>query len=198
MASKPKSKPANKKPAVTRSPATSAPATSATTKERKPRKPPLERAIRLGGLLAKQMPALQKNVSLWKGEPNSEQRMACVRILGNLKKISPTVEQLVSDLAFLNQSGYAPKIEHLGGRAKSFPVGAYVAIKEKRYDTAVHGLDNLYVIEGETEKYLQIQALATGSPVIGVPRAWLEKAEAPVSADEVDDDNANPGSAVEG
>lgn len=190
MASKGKKPVPGKKPAS--KPATSAPAATA-PKVRTPRKPPLERAVKLGNLLAKQSAALQKNVSSWKGEPTSEQRMAQTRITGNLKKLGPMADQIRNDLAYLVQSGYAPTVEHLGGRAKNFPVGATVAIKAKRYDEVVHGSVNIYTVVGETEKYFQIQA-SKNSSVLGVPRGWLEKATAPVeTVDGSDDEDENPG-----
>jgi hypothetical protein len=194
MSSKKKPSASGKKPASR--PATSAPAATKATKERKPRKPPLDRAIKLGNLLDKQAVALQKNVSAWKGEPTTDQRMAQVRIASNLKKATPIIDQLRSDLAFLSQSGYAPTTEHLGGRAQNFPVGATVAIKAKRYDAVVHGAVNAYTVAGKTEKYFQIQAMAKGSPVLGVPRGWLEKLEggdAALSAEGSDEEDENPG-----
>jgi hypothetical protein len=183
-----------KKPAS--KPATSAPVAAKPAKERKPRKPPLDRAIKLGNLLGKQATALQKNTSAWQGELTTDQRMAHVRIASNLKKMAPIVDQLRSDLTFLSQSGYAPTSAHLGGRASTFPVGAAVAIKDKRYDAVVHGTVNAYTVVGATEKYFQIQAEAKGSPVLGVPRGWLQKLIAPATTletDGIDDDDENPG-----
>ena len=197
MASKKKT---SSKKAATR-PATTAPAATALKKERKPHKPPLERAVRLASSLAKKTPALQINVALWKGEPTAEQRMAQVRTVNNLKKIAPMVDQIVTDLVFLSQSGYAPTVEHLGGRAKTFAVGARVALKEKRYEAAVHGLVNDFTVAGETEKYFQIQAAGgmKGSPILGVPRGWLDKLDpttpavgAPTPDDDGEEDD-NPG-----
>jgi hypothetical protein len=172
-------------------------AVPAEIKERKPRKPPLERAVKLASVFAKKYPALQKNVSAWKGEPTAEQRMAQVRIVNNLKKVAPLVDQLVSDLVFLEQSGYTPKIEHLGGRAKSFPPGTAVALKAKRYDAVIHGAVNAFAVVDETEKYFRIQAVAKGSPILGVPRGWLEKVAngvAPaVAVEGLDDEDENSG-----
>lgn len=186
-----------RKPSASK-PATVKPVATAPKKERKPRKPPLERAVRLASSLAKKAPALQNNVARWKGEPTAEQRMAQVRTINNIKKIGPMVDQIVTDLVFLSQSGYAPKIEHLGGRAKTLAVGARVALKEKRYEAAVHGPVNDFTVTGETEKYFQIQALTKGSPVLGVPRSWLEKLDPATPAvdalpDVDDDENENPG-----
>jgi hypothetical protein len=186
MASKNRShKKAGSKPATA---AAAAPTTAARgKKERKPRKPPLARAVRIGGLLAKQHNALKRNVAAWKGAATApEQRLALTKIKGEIAKLDATIDTITSSLAFLEQTKYEPKVEHLGGRTKSFGIGAPVALKEKRYDAEIHGPVNTYNVTGETAKghYL---LKSTGKPaiVLGVPRSWLEKrdgAAAPAAA----------------
>jgi hypothetical protein len=209
MASKNRShtRKAGSKPATAATPATS---TNAVRKERKPRKPPLERAIRLAGLLIKARVALAKNVKGWSGEATREQRLAITRTLNEMGKLDAASDQIAGSLAFLVETKYAPKIEHLGGRAKSFPVGAPVALKEKRYDAEIHGPTNAYTVKSETAKgHLVIQA-GKGFPPFGVPKGWLEKRDvkaAPAAAapaapkgatpevepDAGDDEDENPG-----
>ena len=75
-------------------PATTPAATTASRKERKPRKPPLERAIRLAGLFIKSRVALAKNVKGWAGEATREQRLAITRIVNEMKKLENTLRQV--------------------------------------------------------------------------------------------------------
>jgi hypothetical protein len=179
--------------------------TTTAKKARAPRKPLLERAIRLGGLLAKQHGALAKNVLHWKGEATHEQRLAVAKVGGELRRIAASVEIIENSLVYLEQSKYSPKAPPRG-----LSIGAPVAIKEKRYDKAVHGATNVFTVVGETEKYLLVQVGKDG-PKLGVPRGWLERREVktpvssksappPVSdiedvADEADED---PGLSPEG
>ena len=175
MASKPSRSHKKASTKAASAPAASKPADKP-KKERKPRKPPLDRAVRLGALLTKQCAALKKNVAPWKGDATPEQRLALTKINGEVRKLEGSTDVIASSLAFLAQTKYTPTVEHLGGRAKTFPVGAIVALKEKRYDPEIHGAVNTYAVLGETAKGLfRIQAAAKGSPVLGVPKGWLEK-----------------------
>jgi len=159
-------------------PATTPAATTASRKERKPRKPPLERAIRLAGLFIKSRVALAKNVKGWAGEATREQRLAITRIINEMKKLDEASDQIADSLAFLVETKYAPKVEHLGGRTKSFGLGVPVQLKEKRYDAEIHGAVNAYTVGGETAKgHLVIKSGSKPVITLGVPRSWLEKRE---------------------
>lgn len=176
MSSKKKSSGKSSKPATK-------PAASAPKKERAPRKPPLERAARLGGLLRRAVTALKKNVLAWKGDAAPEQRLAITKINGEIRKLDNDggiVDTITSNLAFLEQSKYQPKVERAAGRPKAFVEGAAVALKDKRFDKAIHGVVNAYTIVGTTDKYMLIKPIgapASATPM-GVPRAWLQKREA--------------------
>lgn len=182
MSSKKSSGKKSSKPVAARAAAsTSAP------KERKPRKPPLERAARLGGLLARAFASLKKNVLGWKGDATPEQRLSITKINGELRKLdgeTGIVNTITSNLAFLDQSKYQPRVERAAGRPKAFVEGAPVALKDKRYDKTIHGVVNAFIIVGTTDKYFLIKPIgapASATP-LGVPRAWLAKREAPAAA----------------
>ncbi len=122
-------------------------------REYKPRKPPIERAARLCGLLAKNQGSLAANVIKWQGTAvtNSDQKLALSKIGSALKSIGEGSKAIAESLLFLQKSGYTPKLPS-AGRQKMAVVGADVIIKPKFYDPEAHGDVNEFKIAQITEK----------------------------------------------
>jgi hypothetical protein len=148
---------------------------------RKPRLPPIERAAKLGVQSGRKIGALIKNVGRWQGEVTIEQSAAVKRINVNLSETAPRIDELKADLAFLQDSGFAPK----GGTPGRQPLkaGAQVKIKENRYEVGTHG-ENDFVVVQVTEKYIHVRhPNDMKAQPLPVPRAWL------VVVDNDDDDD---------
>jgi hypothetical protein len=145
-------------------------AASAGTKERKPRKPAVERAEKLATLLTKKYTALQKMVIKWHGEATPEQQTATIRLAANLGLLTAPISEIAADVAFLLDSGFTPS----GGSPgrKPLAVGTKVKIKEAKYDPEIHGEMNDFTVFRTTDKFIIIKD-DDGLPV-GVIRAWLE------------------------
>jgi hypothetical protein len=140
-------------------------------KKKRARLPPVERAAKLGTQLNRKIDALSRNTNRWQGEASAEQSDACKRLAVTLGEIKPRAEELLADLSYLRDSGFAPKGAAPGRRP--LQAGACVEIKENRYDAGVHGENNFAVVS-VTEKYILIRhATDTKNPPIPVPRAWL-------------------------
>lgn len=147
-------------------------------RERKPRKPPIERAARICDIIVKNQSSLAKNVISWQGAPNADQKIALTKVGAALKSIAEGTKTVADALVYLKQSGYEPKTSAGPGRKKIAVLGAHVAIKPNRYDPEAHGDDNDFVISEITEKGNARLRLVEGEDdeiVCTVPAAWLTK-----------------------
>ena len=162
-----KKKPAGTKPAGTKP-----------ARERKPRKPPIERAARICDLVAKNQGSLARNVISWQGTPNADQKIALSKVGSALKAIGEASKTIADNLVYLQKSGYEPKAPAGPGRKKIAIPGAHVLIKPNRYDPEVHGDDNEFVISEITEKGNAKLTLVDGDNdeiICTVPATWLAK-----------------------
>jgi hypothetical protein len=179
---------ASKKTGSGKKPATRKPSTASANSEAKAprnRKPPIERAEKLAGLLVKKHTALTKSSAKWHGEATPEQKAACIRIATNLGNTAEAVNQIVADIAFLHDSGFSPKSSAPGRKALS--AGAHVQIKENRFDAVVHGTDNNFEVVQATEKYYILRGIENKKIQFSALRAWLDVV---ADADDVDAENS--------
>lgn len=147
-------------------------------RERKPRKPPIERAARICDLVAKNQGSLARNVISWQGTPNADQKIALKNIGTALKNIGEGTKAIAEGLVYLQKSGFEPKSPAGPGRKKIAVPGAHVAIKPNCYDPEAHGDDNEFVISEITEKGNARLKLVDGDDdeiICTVPATWLAK-----------------------
>ena len=152
-------------------------------KAKRTRKPAMERAQKLTNLLVKKYSALAKAAGRWGGECTPEQRTAVVQITTNLGEMRSRVDDVAADIAFLNDSGFAPTAGSPG--RKPLADGTMVKLKDKRFDAEVHGEINLFKVVSKTEKYFRL-VNGAGDVAVSVPRAWFDPIDSADVAADVD------------
>lgn len=193
-----KNKKAAKKPASTKrtttTPANSGTNKSGADKEKRARKPPLERALKLANLITKKVGALGANVRRWSGEPNKEQRLATVKVQAGLAKIERVAIEVDQALTAVKNTGYEPKGG--AGRVSTLLEGTRVVIKDGHYDPVIHGDINDFVYVGKTDKFLLLRPFdEPKGKNIAVRRPWIKRNEA--AADAAATANSNKGNRAE-
>jgi hypothetical protein len=165
MATAPK---VNKRPKTTK-----AVVPSEKKKERKPRKPPLDRAVKMVVTLERKCSALVKNVGRWHAS-DDEIGATITKLqaqLPNLKSVMGEIATCVGDLV---EAGV--KIETSGGggggRTPMSP-GDHVELRENRYEPSVHGANEFELI-AVRGKFYEIRSREIGD-VHFVPRQWLRR-----------------------
>lgn len=151
-------------------------------KEKRTRKPPLDRALKLASLLTKKVGNLRANVGRWSGDPTKEQRMLALKLNAGLAKLEPASIEVDKALQAIKASGYEPKGS--AGRVSAMPVGTRVIIKDGHYDPVIHGDINDFIYTGKTEKFLLLRQFddAKAKP-IAVRRPWIKRNEAAKDAE---------------
>ena len=157
--------------------------TASTTAARKPRKPALDRALKLSQQVAKKCSALVKQAAKWRGDCTAEQKMARDQIVEALSLFKQPAETLTENLAFLQRSNWKPTVA--GPNRKVLNNGELVCIREKYYDSEAHG-PNLFEVSKSTDKSAMLRNRTTKASVT-VPKSWVDKIEAMDGTDDKDD-----------
>lgn len=152
-------------------------------KKRKPRKPPMERALRLADQAERKANALIKNVSRWKIASVDDHAAEVQALQTNLTHLKAYAGHVVGALADLRDAQYEPVTAGGGGGRAPLAVGDPVAIRSTRYEPEAHGPNNKFVVQALRGKLFEVSAQDDEALRHCVPRAWLTRLATVEAAD---------------
>lgn len=157
--------------------------TTGEAKTRKPRKPPLDRAVRAVELIEKKCNLLTKNVARWQPERGEVRELQTTIV-----ELRARATDLGSIMVTLLDEGFVPTVGRGGGGRTPLAAGDLVTIRETRYEPEAHG-PNTYRVAALCGHLFEIESQTQPERKHFVPRAWLVRVGAPVDAASVSEDS---------
>lgn len=140
---------------------------------RKPRKPALERAVKMVSTLERKCGAFAKNVSRWHAQDSTysetvndlKERALQIKVL--VEGAAANVGDLVDAGAVIETAGGGS-----GGR-RPMTIGDGVILRANRYAAAIHGPNDFEIVDMH-EQFYQIKSRTNGERHY-VPRQWIKR-----------------------
>lgn len=157
----------NVRPSASTPPARTPPAAASTAggsastepakRERKPRTPPMVRAVKFCHLADANCRRGIRLVGNWSGDLSPDQKKLNTEILARLKEAALPLESALLAVGLLEKSGFVPKEARGRAITEPFTAGERVAVKQDFYREELHGKTNDFEVVVQVGGFVKIR-----------------------------------------